>query len=197
MLRRLDEQNQLRFYPGPGRPSRERLTKRQMHLLSESILARAFSKYESILEEIFILYCQGKPGMSGVPVGSYLSPTSPGHARSLVKSGMTFLEWNSPDNVIARCETYLLPDNPIFLAITTNRERLSNIRKVRNAIAHASVEAAAQLRSVIRSELGVLPPRPMTAGEFLITSDRNAPRPQYYLRSYLEVLERVATIAAG
>lgn len=156
-LKRLDDLNQERFYPGPGRPGRERLTKSQMHLLTEGILARAFSRYEAFIEQAFLLYCQGKPSKSGRKVRSYLAPRNASHARSLVQSGMTFLEWNSADNVIERSKTYLYPDSPIFTAMTAYRARLSNIRRVRNAIAHCSVEARAHFLKVVRDELGVAP----------------------------------------
>lgn len=196
-LQRLDDLNQRRFFPGPGRPGRDRLTKNQMHLLSESILARAFRRYEHFIEQTFLLYCQGRPSASGQTVGSYLKPRNADHARSLVQSGMTFLEWNSPDNVIDRSKVYLLPDSPIFTAVTTYSSRLSRIRKVRNAIAHSSVEAQTQFLKVVRDELGVAPLRPPGVGEFLIMNDAAAPAPRYYLRTYLAVLGDVARIAAA
>lgn len=196
-LKRLDDLNQQRFFPGPGRPGRERLTKNQMYLLTEGILARAFSRYEAFIEQAFLLYCQEKPSASGRRVRSYLSPRSAAHARSLVQSGMMFLEWNSPDNVIERSTVYLFPDSPIFVAMTSFRSRLSNIRKVRNAIAHYSLEAQTQFLKVVREELGVAPLSVPSVGEFLIMNDTRAISGQYYLRSYLDVLGEVAEIAAG
>lgn len=43
-LRRLDDLNHARFFPGPGRPSQNRLSPSQMHLLTEAIFTRAFSR---------------------------------------------------------------------------------------------------------------------------------------------------------
>ena len=53
-LTRLDDLNQSRFFPGPGRPGATRLSPSQMHLLTEAIFARAFSRYEMYMEEVFL-----------------------------------------------------------------------------------------------------------------------------------------------
>lgn len=196
-LESLDDLNQERYFPGPGRPGKLRLSAGQMHLLTEAILTRAFSKYEEFIEQVFVLYCQGRPDLSGARVGSYIVPRNAQHARAMLKAGMAFLEWNSPDKVIGRCETYLHKDSPIFLAISTHQTRLTHIRRVRNAIAHSSSEAINQFQRTVRDELGAAPLRPMSPGHFLIMTDRRAPRAQYYLRSYIGVLKAVAQIAAG
>lgn len=196
-LRRMDDTNQERYFPGPGRPRRGRLSASQMHLLTEAIFARAFSKYEEFIEQTFLLYCQGRSGLSGTTVKSYISPKNISHAKSIIKSGMTFLEWNSPEKIISRCDIYLHPDSPVYLAVTTHQSRLQNIRRIRNAIAHSSDEARTQFRKAVRDELGVAPLIAPAVGEFLIMNDRMAARRQYYLRSYLDVLGTVAKIAAA
>lgn len=195
-LSRLDDLNHARYYPGPGRPGIGRLSSRQMYLLTESILARAFSKYEQFIEQVFILYCMGKPTMGGNVVGSYLTPSDFHHAKQMLKSGMTFLEWNDADKVIQRCEIYLYEDSPVYIALTTHGSKIRNIRRVRNAIAHSSGEAETQYLKTVRDELGTLPlaiPRP---GEFLLMRDRRARPRQHILKSYLSSLKVVAQVAA-
>jgi hypothetical protein len=95
----LDALNQQRYRAGPGRPAPAVLSKNQMILITEGIFVRAFTSYERFLEEIFILYARGKPTASGVKVTRYITPKDAQHARELVKSGMMFLEWNSPDSL--------------------------------------------------------------------------------------------------
>lgn len=195
-LRRLDDTNQARYFHGPGRPSANRLSKDQMYLLTESILARAFSRYEAVIEDVFLLYCSGRAGMNGKAVKSYISPKNLVHARSMLKSGMNFLEWTSPDVVIDRCKTYLEQDDPVFIAISTNKTRLEYIKKIRNAIAHSSSEAHSQYLKVVRAELGVMPLNAPKIGEFLITTDQKSARGNYYLREYLDVISGVVSAAA-
>lgn len=196
-LCRLDDQNQARYFAGPGRPSVARLSAGQMHLLTEAILARAFSHYEVLLEETFILYTRGKKTRGGNKVKTFINPKNASHARDILKAGMTFLDWNSADKIITRCETYLGDDNPIHLAVSTHRDRLENIRKTRNAIAHKSVEADRKYRIVIRNELGTLPLSDVPVGKFLLTRNPNAFDNETFLRSYIRTLVEVAEVATN
>lgn len=195
-LLRLDSLNQQRYRAGPGRPGPATLSKKQMILMVESIFIRAFSHYEAFLEEIFILYTRGKLTLGGVPVQSYIKPINSAHARDMLKSAMNFLEWNSPDNVIRRCEIYLMDGDPIKLSVTAHVARLQNIRKVRNAIAHRSTEALSSYSSVVRAEMRAAPLRLPAPGEFLLTTDPGNPN-NYFLLSYLGILRSVADVAAG
>jgi len=196
-LQRLDDLNQKRHLPGPGRPREGGLSTNQLHLLTEAIFSRAFRQYEKFIEEAFLLYCQGRASLSGNRVRSFISPKNAKHAKQIIQSGMNFLEWNSPSKIIDRCEMYLDSNNPIKLAITTHRSKLQCIRKVRNAIAHASEEAATQFRSVLRQELLVMPLKIPDVGEFLNMRDRNSPNQDYYLRSYVAILRSVALVSAA
>jgi len=193
---RLDSQNQQRYRAGPGRPGPATLSKSQMILMTESIFTKAFSHYELFLEELFILYTREKLTIGGKRVGSYIFPRDAAHARDMLKSSMPFLEWNSPDNVIRRCETYLAEGNPIKLSITTHSSRLQTMRVIRNAIAHRSSEAATKYNNIVRSELRASPLRILEPGEFLLMADPNN-APSYFLITYLEILRNVANVAVG
>jgi len=195
-LLRLDALNQKRYRTGRGRPNASQLTKGQMCLITEGIFTRAFSSYELFLEDAFILYVRGRPTQSGRIVESYLRPRNTTHAREMIKSQMTFLEWNSPDNVIERADTYLGDNNPVKLAISTNRARLSIMRKVRNAIAHRSTQARTQFASVVTQELMAPPLMMPSPGEFLLMTDPRS-RTSYFLVEYMSVLKSVAVIVAG
>ena len=196
--RRLHEQSQKRYFSGPGRPGNNRLTEAQMYLISEAIMFKGFSSYERLLEEIFVLYCRGMKDVKGRTIKSYIHPENAGHARSILKSSMNFLEWNSVDTVISRCDVYLEDGNPIKSALAANRASLEIIRKIRNAIAHNSDEAWAQYRKVLISELGALPLKVPKVGEFLVTTNKKSGKPQkVYLTTYLDVLENTAVLCGG
>jgi hypothetical protein len=184
------------YRPGPGRPCPQALSKWQMTLMTESIFVRAFSYYEQYLEELFILYTRGRKTKSGKLVKSYVSPTDGRHARDMLKANMQYLEWNSPSNVISRCEIYLRDGNPIKLALTSYTTRLQYMRKIRNAIAHRSSEASSAYNVVVRTELRAPPLAPLLPGEFLQHADPSAP-PSYFLLTYFDVFKAVANIASG
>ena len=193
----LDEKNQGSYFAGRGRPQAGKLSKNQMHLVTEALFLRAFSRYEAFIEEVFILYCMEKKTQSGKSVKSHIRAKNYGHAKQIIKSSMNFLEWNNPDKIIERSRTYLEIDNPIFNAITQNKTKLDRMRKIRNAIAHYSEESELQFNKVLRDELGSLPLRKINVGEFLIMNDVGTHNAAYYLRTYFTVLQIVAEIAAG
>ncbi|RWE64078.1 hypothetical protein [Mesorhizobium sp.] len=195
-LLRLDAQNQRRYRPGPGRPGPATLSKHQMVLMTESVFIKAFSHYELFLEELFILYTRNKPTRGGTRVPSFILPKDGEHAREILKSGMQFLEWNSPDIIIRRCEVYLHDGDPIKRSVTTHSARLQRMKAIRNAIAHRSAEAAQKYNNVVRSELRAAPLQPLLPGEFLLSTDPSAPA-SYFLVSYLNIFRSVANVAAG
>jgi hypothetical protein len=195
-LLRLDAQNQQRFRAGPGRPGPASLSISQMTLITEAIFLRAFSSYEKFLEEIFVFYARGRATRGGELIESFLHPKNGGHARDMIKSHMTFLEWNSPETIIQRCDIYLRDGGPIKIALTSNLTRLGYMRRIRNAIVHRSMEALDRYATVVRSELRAMPLKVPDPGEFLLLTDPQV-RTSYFLTSYLDVLKAVADTSAG
>jgi hypothetical protein len=195
-LLRLDAQNQQRFRAGPGRPSPAALSSNQINLITEGIFLRGFSSYEKFLEEIFVFYARGRSTRSGDAVESFLRPRNGTHARDMIKSHMTFLEWNSPEIIIQRCDIYLRDGGPIKMALISNLTRLGYMRRIRNAIVHRSREALDRYATVVRNELRVMPLEIPNPGEFLLSTDPRA-RSTYFLISYLDVLRNVADTSAG
>lgn len=194
-LIRLDGLNQQRYRSGPGRPSRSVLSKFQMILVTEGLFIRSFTLYELFLEELFVLYARGKPTASGGTVNRYISPRNGAHAIELLKSGMTYLEWNSPDVVISRAEVYL-DGGPIKNALTLYRERIVKMRRIRNAIAHNSDDAWRQYSRLVSTELRAPPLKMPEPGEFLMMTNPAASN-EHFLLTYLNVLKAFAQVAAG
>lgn len=140
----------------------------QTATINEAILVRAFRAYENLLESVFLEYVQGKPTLSNLPVVSYLAPRDTDHAYSLIKSSQAFLEWNKPDQVIQRAETYLgNGGGPIKPVIASKQSVLTDIRKIRNHIAHNSRMSSIEYRKVVQHYLQTLPLTIPTPGDFL------------------------------
>ena len=139
----------------------------QLSTINEAILVRAFRAYENLLESIFLEYVQGATTLSNSPVVSYLKPRDVEHAFSLVKSSQTFLEWNSPIQIISRAETYLKDGGPIKPVISAKQSVLTDLRKIRNHIAHNSRASTQEYKKVVQNYLQTLPLTTPTAGEFL------------------------------
>ena len=65
------------------------------------------------------------------------------------------------------------------------------MKTVRNAIAHDSEDARQKFETVVRNELGALPPNTTPGGFLLITKPATAP-PVSFLESYFDELVKIA-----
>lgn len=184
-LRRFDFDNQSRFQVGS-------LTKAQRDLLVESIYTSVFRAYEGFIREIFILYCLEKKSRKKPDARSYLRPENFLHAENLIKSSMPFLDWTSPDTVITRAELYLFDGHPVKLPYTTNRVALLGFKKIRNHIAHNSVESEGGFASLVRVYYGgILPAKIPTPAEYLMLSSKAKPK-NYLLMDFFDLMEKIA-----
>lgn len=191
-LLRFDSDNQRRFSLSAGSRPRNGLTKRQLHFLTESVFLTAYREFEGFIQDIFLLYTLEKTPKTGSTVRSFLKPRDFAHAGELIKSSMPFLEWTNPDSVIERAELYLLDGFPIKLPYTTSKETLSDLKTIRNHIAHNSNESTAKYTRVLRKHYGTIPLKVPSPGEFLLVNDKKDPS-KYKLVVYLEFLKQLST----
>lgn len=191
-LLRIDKNNQRRFIPGPRRSSQNSISHQQLVLLTEGVFFSSFRAFESLLEDIFLLYTLEKPTLANRRPRSYLKPRGFDHAFHLIKSAMPYLDWTNPNTVIGRAETYLKDGQPFKIVIASNQVSLNDMKKIRNHIAHKSRESLMQYLTVLKKHYRVIPlqiPRP---GEYLIKIVPNSAPPTHYLVYYLENLKQIA-----
>lgn len=143
-LKKFNYQNQQNFNAG-------RLTNSQLELLVESIFLNSFKEYENFIREIFLLYALGKRPRNNSLISSYLIPKNFLHAEQLIKSSMNFIDWNSPDAIIERAELYLKNGYPIKLPYTTNLNAFRQLKKLRNHIAHESMESFDEYKKIVNN----------------------------------------------
>ncbi|GAA3916919.1 hypothetical protein GO495_19870 [Chitinophaga oryziterrae] len=184
-LQKFDYSNHQKF-------SRGELTKSQIILLVESIFFAGFRKYEGFLKEIFILYCLEKQSSKRPVIKSYLKPKDFTHCEELIKSGMPFLDWNSPDALIARAETFLENGHPIKLPYTANLQVLRDYKKLRNHIAHNSNESLQEFVKLVRIYYsGIIPLKIPTPGEYLMLSSKKK-RENYLLLDFFDAMKNIS-----
>ena len=184
-LKRFDNQNQQNFAAG-------RLTNSQVELLVESIFFACFRKYENFIREIFILYTMGKRPRNNARVTSYLNPKNFLHAEQLMKSSMNFLDWNSPDTIIERSDLYLANGFPIRLSYTTNLNAFRQYKKLRNHIAHDSLESFDEYKKIVNAYYGGIAPLSYPSpGQFLILPS-NITAGNYLLLDFFDLINTVS-----
>lgn len=183
-LRNFDSTNQTNFQSN-------NLSKKQLHFLTEFIFFSAFREYENLVRDIFILYTQEKKRTNGKKVKSFLKPRDFFHAENLIKSSMQYLDWNTPNTIIERSELYLKNGYPIKTPYTANRTVLLKYKRLRNHIAHNSVESLNGYKKVLRSYYGTNPLKILSVGEYLILTSKQD-LTKYHLLEFFDLIEDMA-----
>lgn len=185
-LRRFDFDNQRKFAAG-------QLTRSQLELLVESIFFNGFRSYEGFIREVFILYCLEKKSTKRPNSKSYLKPVNFLHAEQLLKSSMEFLDWTSPDTIIARSELFLQNGHPVKLPYTANRLQLANFKKIRNHIAHNSLESEIHFSKVVRTYYhGVMPLVIPSPAQYLMLTSRTTAG-NYNLLDFFDLMAQMTS----
>ncbi len=163
----------------------------QLSVINEAIFLRAFRAIENLVEEAFLEYSMGKPTLGGIEVRSYLQPRDYSHTYDLIKSSQPFLEWNSPSTVISRAETYLENGGPIKVVFAAKQSLLTDLRRIRNHIAHNSRVSHDEFKKILNQYLLTIPVNIPSPGEFLQEKITKKSKKIRILRYFLEELSDI------
>lgn len=160
---------------------------------AEAIFLRAFTAFEADVERLFLHYVTGGASLSGGQANSYLSVADEAHARRLTKGANRFLGWAKPQDIKAIAETYIENGWPLVDMLATKTQVLADCERVRNRIAHNSLEAMQQFGVVQRNYLGTERLFHLTPGQFLRI--RNGRLRTLHITHFLDTLtETVAAV---
>ncbi|MDF2525569.1 MAG: hypothetical protein K0S17_654 [Enterobacter mori] len=169
------------------------MTQEERNLLYEAIFLRIYRAYENLLENTFISYLSGEATKSGLQLATFLKPNDRGHARAMITSSQPYLDWTSPQTVIRRAEVYLDGENPIKTAISSSLTHLTSAKKIRNHIAHNSMESMSDFNKVVKDFLLTVPLSQLSSGEFLSMIPTKGPsKHKEILTFYMDQLESTA-----
>jgi len=171
---------------------RAQITAQRRDTFTEVAFLRAFTGWEIFLEETFLLYLIGhKAPKAARPVRCGF-PANRDAASEWCADGKPYAKWNVAD-VQRRADRWLrsgVPYTPVFQG---QQAHLNKLITIRNAIAHESSDARNKFETLVRNELGALPPN-TTVGNFLITTVPNVTPPVSFMEYYLDKLELAAKI---
>jgi hypothetical protein len=88
----LDQKNQSRLWTSAARPRRGFLTRTQLESLTEGLLIAGFRAFDVFLNDVFLLYCCGRPRRSGGPVVSFLNTKHVRDAADIIQGEMKYLD---------------------------------------------------------------------------------------------------------
>lgn len=168
------------------------ITPRRRDTLTEVAFLRAFTSWEIFLEETFLLYLLGHKPPKGAPPYRYGFPKNPDAAVEWCTDGKDYAKWNVSD-VQRRANRWFRHGKPFTPALQGQQSRLSQLVTIRNAIAHESSSARSKFETIVRNELGALPPN-ATVGSFLLIAKPNITPPISFLEFYVREILGIARI---
>ncbi|MDQ5845170.1 MAG: hypothetical protein M3539_07730, partial [Acidobacteriota bacterium] len=106
-----------------------------------------------------------------------------------------YANWSVTDFIVERAEKcFQAGTEPYSSVLTTHNSRLTQIKSIRNAIAHASVSTQENFKKIARDRLSVgVYPAGLTVGGFLSTTVPASHPPESFLESYVGTLKLAAT----
>jgi hypothetical protein len=182
-----DDANRWSIPPQPG--AAPQITPQRRDTLTEMAFLRAFSGWESFLEEAFYLYLLGYQVPKRRP-HRYAFPPDRTAAHEWCAEGSRYPKWDL-DNVRKRATRWFKDGKPFAPTLSAQQARLTQLATIRNAIAHQSLSARGKFEALVRNELAALPPN-TTVGSFLLTTVPASAPPVSYMEFFLGEIERAA-----
>ena len=141
--------------------------------MAEITLLRLFSLLENTLASVSSKLLCNAQYLDGTIPQRLVSATSSRSAQALMRSHgrrkpLGYLSWTQSKSIRQNLKNTLAPADPFFSTILTHAAWLTEIRYVRNQIAHSNAGTRENFRKVIRQHYGGLK-RGVTPGVFLLT----------------------------
>ncbi|MFZ2868817.1 hypothetical protein [Zavarzinia sp.] len=148
-------------------PKDEESKDQQADAYAEALFLRAFTAYENDLEKLFLHYVTGGGSLKGVVAKTYFREIDETLARKITRAGYKFLSWAKPQEIRKTAENYIENGWPISEVMNSKSKDLADCEKIRNRIAHKSIESINSFNEVQRNLLNTERLFEITPGQLL------------------------------
>lgn len=160
-------------------------------LTMEYLFLSGYKVWENFLEELFVSQSRYNDPVSGKRTFPYLAPKTENHALGIIKLEKDYVDWTTPDIVVTRAELLFQKHSIITRPIKASMSDLRDAKKIRNYIAHGSLESKRIFKKMALQRTGY---NYNVAGEFLL---HNAPSSVnyyclYYLNLFKDLVNRIS-----
>lgn len=131
-----------------------------------------FMAFENYLQRSFICYMMGQAGLNGNRFHVYVSPQNEDQAAEILKGTNHFSDFTRRETVVQLAHNFFYQGGTYTYLNSINAD-FEEMKKIRNAISHVSVESTRAFHGLVRNKLGALPPG-ITTSSFLNMSIPNS-----------------------
>lgn len=143
----------------------QRLKREYVHSMYESSFLKVFTSWERFLENCFVAYLAGASANKFKPT-IYLKKITKKHALDILSGTKDYPDWTNIDDVCKLARLYFRNGVPFVQPLREIETYFIDIKKVRNAIAHISLNSKTKFQGLLKSRLASYRTN-MSPGEFL------------------------------
>jgi hypothetical protein len=151
-----------------------------------------FMAFERFLEQSFVCYMLGQSGINNNVVECFVRPTSEDHALDILRGIKPYPDFTNRDIIVKLAKNFF-QEGGTYQSLNEFAPIFEEIKKIRNAITHTSIESEKNFLSFARVKLGAVPSNLNTA-IFLntIESHSNISYFVYYRDHIKSVVDKIA-----
>ena len=138
----------------------------QVDLIFELAFLKIFIAWEQFLENTFIRYMCGASSLSGGKPIQIVSVRYLEDALKVIYGSRDYADWTSVDVILTRANSFFDSGEPYATPLQSAATELTNMRGIRNHIAHHSKKSREDFKKVFVNIYGFRP-QGMSAGRFL------------------------------
>ncbi len=131
----------------------------------EIALIKVFTAWEQFLEKSFVTYMAGASTTRYTP-NLYIKKITKNHALRLLCGTREYPDWTDINDVCTLAELYFIGGRPFLLPLREIEQYFNEMKKVRNAIAHISLNARDKFIGLVKAKVPSYR-IDITPGEFL------------------------------
>ena len=138
-------------------------------IVAEGVFFRYFTLWEQSIERAFIHFCLSGPSLTTVNPVCKLTNCDHVSVRKILTNGHHYLDWSDQNKIRDRSLLFFEKGLPFYDPLAGKSHLLTDLEKIRNVIAHDSLEAWTRYLAVQRSNFSTertfrFPPGQMLRG---------------------------------
>lgn len=162
----------------------------ELNLIYESLFLRAVTVYEEFCEELFFKLLAGSVRYAKA---KKIAPNIPNcdSIRDIVLHGDKYLKWIPHDETKLRSKLFLKDGRPFSSLEQPEKDKITRIAKIRNAIAHKSANALYHFKKGVIGDLPLLSHERSPSGFLRSELSPGRKRFQAYMEDLVAVAEKL------
>lgn len=115
-----------------------------------------FTAFERFLQSSFLCYMMGQPGLNGNTFTRYVIPFDEENALNMIKGNSKYADFTNRDTVIRLAKNFF-DGGGTYSYLDSISSDFEEMKKIRNAISHISIESEKAFHNLVRTKVGSIP----------------------------------------